>query len=61
VSGYGQDSDRAAALRAGFSRHLVKPVSLQEIESLVTGTDPVPAPWEVRDGKEDPDAGGRFR
>ena len=61
VSGYGQDSDRAAALRAGFSRHLVKPVSLQEIESVVTGADPVPAPWEVRDGKEDPDAGGRLR
>jgi CheY-like chemotaxis protein len=38
VSGYGQDGDRAAALRAGFSRHLVKPVSLQEIESVVTGS-----------------------
>jgi CheY-like chemotaxis protein len=37
VSGYGQDADRAAALQAGFSRHLVKPVSLQEIESVVTG------------------------
>jgi len=37
VSGYGQDGDRAAALRAGFSRHLVKPVSLEEIESVVTG------------------------
>ena len=37
VSGYGQDADRAAALRAGFSRHLVKPVSLEEIESVVTG------------------------
>jgi signal transduction histidine kinase/DNA-binding response OmpR family regulator len=61
LSGYGQDSDRAAALRAGFSRHLVKPVSMQEIESVVTGADPVPALWEVRDGKEDPDAGGRFR
>jgi signal transduction histidine kinase/DNA-binding response OmpR family regulator len=36
VSGYGQDADRAAALQAGFSRHLVKPVSLQEIESVVT-------------------------
>jgi signal transduction histidine kinase len=37
VSGYGQDGDRAAALRAGFSRHLVKPVTLEEIESVVTG------------------------
>jgi CheY-like chemotaxis protein len=47
VSGYGQDADRAAAFRAGFSRHLVKPVSLQEIESVVTG-DGAPAPEEVR-------------
>ena len=44
VSGYGQDGDRAAALRAGFSRHLVKPVSLQEIESVVTGAEAGPAP-----------------
>jgi len=44
VSGYGQDSDREAALHAGFSRHLVKPVSLQEIESVVTGPDTVMAP-----------------
>ena len=36
VSGYGQDADRAATLQAGFSRHLVKPVSLQDIESVVT-------------------------
>jgi len=42
VSGYGQDADRAAALEAGFSRHLVKPVSLQEIESVVTATSPGP-------------------
>ena len=47
VSGYGQDADRAAAFRAGFSRHLVKPVSLQEIESVVTG-DGASAPEEVR-------------
>ena len=37
VSGYGQDADREAAFRAGFSRHLVKPVSLQEIESVIAG------------------------
>src|SRR5262249_36988851 len=35
VSGYGQDADRDAAFQAGFSRHLVKPVTLQEIESVV--------------------------
>jgi CheY-like chemotaxis protein len=44
VSGYGQDSDRAAAFRAGFSRHLVKPVSLQEIESVVSEPDAATAP-----------------
>ena len=47
MSGYGQDTDRAAALQAGFSRHLVKPVSLQEIESVVTGNG-APAAEEVR-------------
>ena len=44
VSGYGQENDRAAAIRAGFSRHLVKPVTLQEIESVVNGADPAPGP-----------------
>ncbi|MGZ3446895.1 MAG: response regulator, partial [Myxococcaceae bacterium] len=44
VSGYGQENDRAAALRAGFSRHLVKPVTLQEIESVVNGAEPAPGP-----------------
>ena len=52
VSGYGQDSDRAEAFRAGFSRHLVKPVTLQEIESVVSGTEAVPVTggerWERR-------------
>ena len=44
VSGYGQDGDRAAAFRAGFSRHLVKPVTLEEIESVVTGADAAAPP-----------------
>jgi signal transduction histidine kinase len=53
VTGYGQDGDRAAATRAGFSRHLVKPVSLQDIESVVRGPDTVSPPeegarWERR-------------
>ena len=42
VTGYGQDADRAAAREAGFARHLVKPVSLQGIESVVTATSPGP-------------------
>ncbi|HET9158751.1 MAG TPA: ATP-binding protein [Myxococcaceae bacterium] len=52
VSGYGQDADRTAALEAGFSRHLVKPVSLEEIESVVdgdSGSAPEEGkPWERR-------------
>jgi PAS domain S-box-containing protein len=31
VTGYGQESDRAQALRAGFSHHLVKPVAPEEL------------------------------
>ncbi len=47
VSGYGQEADRAAAIEAGFSRHLVKPVTIQEIESVVIG-DVASAPEEAR-------------
>ncbi len=47
VSGYGQEADRAAALRAGFSRHLVKPVSLHDIESVVNGEEAAPAREEA--------------
>jgi len=39
VTGYGQDADREAARVAGFSLHLVKPVNLQELESVVTETE----------------------
>ena len=35
VTGYGQDADREAARVAGFSRHLVKPVSLEKLQSVV--------------------------
>ena len=35
VTGYGQESDRARALAAGFDLHLAKPVEFQEIEKAL--------------------------
>jgi CheY-like chemotaxis protein len=35
VTGYGQVSDRRASREAGFDRHLVKPLEVDELESLV--------------------------
>ena len=35
VTGYGQPDDKARALAAGFDRHLVKPVTLDEVLALV--------------------------
>ncbi|HEY0491448.1 MAG TPA: PAS domain-containing protein [Telluria sp.] len=35
VTGYGQPDDKARALAAGFDRHLVKPVKLDEVLALV--------------------------
>jgi CheY-like chemotaxis protein len=31
ITGYGQESDRARSLAAGFERHLVKPVDWQHV------------------------------
>jgi PAS domain S-box-containing protein len=36
LTGYGQDSDRHRAADAGFDDHLVKPVSLERLESVVS-------------------------
>jgi CheY-like chemotaxis protein/anti-sigma regulatory factor (Ser/Thr protein kinase) len=36
ITGYGQPSDRAQSSEAGFDRHLVKPVSLDEVLALAT-------------------------
>src|SRR5690606_5066859 len=36
LTGYGQESDRQRALEAGFDQHLVKPVSIEAIEALLT-------------------------
>jgi len=35
VTGYGQPEDRNATSAAGFDHHLVKPVSLRQIEELI--------------------------
>jgi len=36
ISGYGQESDRARALEAGFDHYLVKPVNAMELQDLLT-------------------------
>ncbi|MGZ6130689.1 MAG: ATP-binding protein, partial [Myxococcaceae bacterium] len=35
ATGYGQESDRRASREAGFDRHLVKPLEVDELETLV--------------------------
>lgn len=35
VTGYGQLADRMRSLQAGFDRHLVKPVNLEELRRLI--------------------------
>jgi CheY-like chemotaxis protein len=37
VTGYGQESDRQRAIAAGFHKHLVKPVGLQALSTIVAG------------------------
>jgi CheY-like chemotaxis protein len=32
VTGYGQETDRRRAAKAGFDAHLIKPVTLSELE-----------------------------
>jgi CheY-like chemotaxis protein len=42
LTGYGQASDRAAALAAGFDEHLVKPVDAEELRRIMQTKEPVP-------------------
>ena len=35
LTGYGQDSDRRRALESGFDAHLVKPVSVHDLQELL--------------------------
>ena len=37
VTGYGQDSDRAASLAAGFDHHMVKPIDLDRLATVLAG------------------------
>jgi two-component system CheB/CheR fusion protein len=39
LTGYGQASDRAAALRAGFDEHLVKPVDSETLREVLRARD----------------------
>ena len=40
LSGYGQDEDRARSKAAGFDEHLVKPVNIKALQSLLAGHRP---------------------
>jgi CheY-like chemotaxis protein len=35
LTGYGQDEDRRMSQEAGFDRHLVKPVSIDDLRGLL--------------------------
>ena len=35
LTGYGQDSDRTRALTSGFDQHMVKPVNVEQLESIL--------------------------
>ena len=37
VTGYGQDTDRQRSRAAGFEKHLVKPIDVEALETLLTG------------------------
>ncbi len=39
ITGYGQPDDRRRALEAGFDRHLVKPVSYEDLSALLTDVE----------------------
>ncbi len=43
VTGYGQPTDRSAAMEAGFNTHIVKPVKLDELLRLIEPNEIVPA------------------
>jgi two-component system, sensor histidine kinase len=46
LTGYGQEKDKAAALSAGFNRHLSKPVDYATLDQLLRGTNK-PGPADV--------------
>ncbi len=42
ITGYGQDGDRARARQAGFEHHLVKPITVEALVTLLDGDQPHP-------------------
>jgi two-component system CheB/CheR fusion protein len=40
LTGYGQDDVRHRAANSGFNHHLVKPVSLDTLQSILAGAAP---------------------
>ncbi|MBA3392856.1 MAG: PAS domain-containing protein [Deltaproteobacteria bacterium] len=44
LTGYGQQSDRATAIKAGFDAHLVKPVRLEQLLAILSKPDPMLEP-----------------
>lgn len=42
LTGYGQQSDRAAAIQAGFDAHLVKPVRFEQLLAIIASHERVP-------------------
>ena len=42
LTGYGQDSDRATSLQAGFNHHMVKPASFEQIKQILSKVPRLP-------------------
>ncbi len=42
LTGYGQDSDRATSLQAGFNHHMVKPASFEQIKKILASVPRLP-------------------
>jgi len=56
LTGYGREEDRKAALEAGFARHLVKPITLRQIEELLATSARSDLSAVARDGGPPPGA-----
>ena len=56
LTGYGQDSDKQRAKEAGFDYHLVKPVSLEALQDLLTSlpASPQEVSWEQNQQRRTP-------
>jgi two-component system CheB/CheR fusion protein len=50
LTGYGQPSDRAIGREAGFDAHLVKPVRVEQLLTLLAEMRGGRPPWNKRDG-----------